>query len=125
MWFSLQETYEAKRKEFLSDLQHKEEEMRQMFVSKVKETEAELKDKEREVRSVSISYIASIVTLLDPIIYQTWCLYGAFLSMKVRRHIKIRSCVSYYIIILTVNVLKTNFNNCVKASVNFRRLVLL
>lgn len=46
---SLQETYEAKRKEFLGDLQRKEEEMRQMFVNKVKETEAELKDKEREV----------------------------------------------------------------------------
>uniref|UniRef100_A0A8C9WKF0 Septin n=1 Tax=Scleropages formosus TaxID=113540 RepID=A0A8C9WKF0_SCLFO len=47
--FSLQETYEAKRKEFLSDLQRKEEEMRQMFVNKVKETEAELKEKEREL----------------------------------------------------------------------------
>uniref|UniRef100_A0A8C6SDB6 Septin n=1 Tax=Neogobius melanostomus TaxID=47308 RepID=A0A8C6SDB6_9GOBI len=47
--FSLQETYEAKRKEFLGDLQRKEEEMRQMFVNKVKETEAELKDKEREL----------------------------------------------------------------------------
>ncbi|TNM98686.1 hypothetical protein fugu_013250 [Takifugu bimaculatus] len=35
--FSLQETYEAKRKEFLTDLQRKEEEMRQMFVNKVKE----------------------------------------------------------------------------------------
>lgn len=48
--FSLQETYEAKRKEFLLDLQRKEEEMRQMFVNKVKETEAELKEKEKEVR---------------------------------------------------------------------------
>ncbi|XP_028816053.1 septin-8-A-like isoform X4 [Denticeps clupeoides] len=47
--FSLQETYEAKRKEFLIDLQHKEEEMRQMFVNRVKETEAELKEKEKEV----------------------------------------------------------------------------
>lgn len=46
---SLQETYEAKRKEFLSELQRKEEEMRQMFVNKVKETELELKEKEREV----------------------------------------------------------------------------
>lgn len=50
---SLQETYEAKRKEFLGDLQRKEEEMRQMFVNKVKETEAELKEKEREVSSVT------------------------------------------------------------------------
>uniref|UniRef100_A0A8C5QKM0 Septin n=1 Tax=Leptobrachium leishanense TaxID=445787 RepID=A0A8C5QKM0_9ANUR len=48
--FSLQETYEAKRKEFLGDLQRKEEEMRQMFVSKVKETEGELKEKERELQ---------------------------------------------------------------------------
>nr|XP_057919859.1 septin-8-A-like isoform X3 [Doryrhamphus excisus]XP_057919860.1 septin-8-A-like isoform X3 [Doryrhamphus excisus]XP_057919861.1 septin-8-A-like isoform X3 [Doryrhamphus excisus]XP_057919862.1 septin-8-A-like isoform X3 [Doryrhamphus excisus]XP_057919863.1 septin-8-A-like isoform X3 [Doryrhamphus excisus]XP_057919864.1 septin-8-A-like isoform X3 [Doryrhamphus excisus]XP_057919865.1 septin-8-A-like isoform X3 [Doryrhamphus excisus]XP_057919866.1 septin-8-A-like isoform X3 [Doryrhamphus exci len=47
--FSLQETYETKRKEFLRDLQHKEEEMRQMFVNKVKETEAELKEKEKEL----------------------------------------------------------------------------
>lgn len=46
---SLQETYEAKRKEFLGELQRKEEEMRQMFVNKVKETELELKEKEREV----------------------------------------------------------------------------
>ncbi|XP_042560850.1 septin-8-A-like isoform X3 [Clupea harengus] len=47
--FSLQETYEAKRKEFLGDLQHKEEGMRQMFVNRVKVTEAELKEKEREL----------------------------------------------------------------------------
>uniref|UniRef100_A0A665W5G1 Septin n=1 Tax=Echeneis naucrates TaxID=173247 RepID=A0A665W5G1_ECHNA len=47
--FSLQETYEAKRKEFLGELQRKEEEMRQMFVNKVKETEAELKEKEKEL----------------------------------------------------------------------------
>ncbi|CAM9485475.1 unnamed protein product [Bubo scandiacus] len=47
--FSLQETYETKRKEFLGELQKKEEEMRQMFVNKVKETEAELKEKEREL----------------------------------------------------------------------------
>ncbi|XP_017279705.1 septin-8-A [Kryptolebias marmoratus] len=47
--FSLQETYEAKRKEFFRELQHKEESMRQMFVNKVKETEAELKEKEKEL----------------------------------------------------------------------------
>ena len=46
---SLQQTYETKRKEFMAELQRKEEEMRQMFVNKVKETEAELKEKEREV----------------------------------------------------------------------------
>lgn len=48
--FSLQETYEAKRKEFLEDLHRKEEEMRQLFVSRVKETESELKEKERELQ---------------------------------------------------------------------------
>ena len=48
--FSLQQTYESKRQEFLGDLQGREEEMRQMFVLRVKEKEAELKDAEREVR---------------------------------------------------------------------------
>ncbi|KAM6924038.1 septin-8-A-like isoform 2-T2 [Xenentodon cancila] len=47
--FSLQETYEAKRKEFLIELQQKEESMRQMFVNKVKEAEVELKEKEKEL----------------------------------------------------------------------------
>ncbi|XP_068596955.1 septin-8-A-like isoform X2 [Brachionichthys hirsutus] len=47
--FSLQETYEAKRREFLVDLQRREEEMRQMFVNKVKATEEELKEKEKEL----------------------------------------------------------------------------
>lgn len=51
---SLQQTYEAKRKEFLTDLQRKEEEMRQMFVNKVKEAEAELKEKEKEVSGGSV-----------------------------------------------------------------------
>lgn len=46
---SLQETYEAKRNEFLGELQKKEEEMRQMFVMRVKEKEAELKEAEKEV----------------------------------------------------------------------------
>lgn len=51
MWLlnSLQETYEAKRNEFLGELQKKEEEMRQMFVMRVKEKEAELKEAEKEV----------------------------------------------------------------------------
>ncbi|TRY54729.1 hypothetical protein DNTS_031255 [Danionella cerebrum] len=48
--FSLQETYVAKRREFIGELQLKEEQMRQMFVNKVKETEAELKEKERELQ---------------------------------------------------------------------------
>ncbi|XP_051514227.1 septin-8-B isoform X1 [Myxocyprinus asiaticus] len=47
--FSLQETYVTKRREFIGELQLKEEQMRQMFVNKVKETEAELKEKEREL----------------------------------------------------------------------------
>lgn len=47
--FSLQETYEAKRNEFMGELQKKEEEMRQMFVQRVKEKEAELKEAEKEV----------------------------------------------------------------------------
>ncbi len=52
MWFvvfSLQETYEAKRNEFMGELQKKEEEMRQMFVQRVKEKEGELKEAEKEV----------------------------------------------------------------------------
>ncbi|CDQ67558.1 unnamed protein product [Oncorhynchus mykiss] len=47
---SLQETYEAKRHEFLGDLQRREEEMRQMFVQRVKEKETELKEAERELQ---------------------------------------------------------------------------
>ncbi|TTD03346.1 Septin-8-B [Bagarius yarrelli] len=47
--FSLQETYVAKRREFIAELQRMEEDMRQMFVVKVKETEAELKEREREL----------------------------------------------------------------------------
>merc|ERR1712002_226321 len=47
--FSLQETYEAKRNEFMGELQKKEEEMRQMFVQRVKEKESELKDSEKEL----------------------------------------------------------------------------
>nr|XP_061799143.1 septin-8-like isoform X1 [Nerophis lumbriciformis] len=48
---SLQQTYEAKRQEFLVELQRREDEMRQMFVQRVKEKEAELKDAERELQS--------------------------------------------------------------------------
>ena len=47
---SLQQTYEAKRQEFLVELQKREDEMRQMFVQRVKEKESELKEAEREVR---------------------------------------------------------------------------
>lgn len=48
---SLQQTYEAKRQEFLVELQKREDEMRQMFVQRVKDKEAELKEAEREVYS--------------------------------------------------------------------------
>ncbi|XP_031414307.1 septin 10 isoform X1 [Clupea harengus] len=47
---SLQETYEAKRQEFLGELQRREEEMRQMFVQRVKEKEMELKEAERDLQ---------------------------------------------------------------------------
>ncbi|KAI1902763.1 hypothetical protein AGOR_G00019350 [Albula goreensis] len=47
--FSLQETYEAKRQEFMGELQKEEEEMRQTFVQRVKEKEAELKEAEKEL----------------------------------------------------------------------------
>ncbi|MEE6496910.1 hypothetical protein FKM82_002525 [Ascaphus truei] len=47
--FSLQETYEAKRNEFLGELHKEEEEMRQLFVQRVKEKEGELKEAEKEL----------------------------------------------------------------------------
>uniref|UniRef100_A0A8C6Y8K5 Septin n=1 Tax=Naja naja TaxID=35670 RepID=A0A8C6Y8K5_NAJNA len=50
MALSLQETYEAKRHEFLGELEQKQEEMRQMFVQRVKEKEALLKEAERELQ---------------------------------------------------------------------------
>lgn len=53
---SLQETYEAKRNEFLGELQKKEEEMRQMFVMRVKEKEAELKEAEKEVSHLPVLF---------------------------------------------------------------------
>lgn len=49
VYHSLQQTYEAKRQEFLAELQKREDEMRQIFVQRVKEKEAELKEAEREV----------------------------------------------------------------------------
>ncbi|NXC46538.1 SEP10 protein, partial [Penelope pileata] len=48
---SLQEAYEAKRREFYLGLQRKEEEMRQKFVQKVKEKEAVLKEAEQQVQA--------------------------------------------------------------------------
>lgn len=61
--FSLQETYEAKRNEFMGELQKKEEEMRQMFVQRVKEKEAELKEAEKEVVMVLFTHINSLIVL--------------------------------------------------------------
>uniref|UniRef100_A0A6M2DMN2 Septin n=1 Tax=Xenopsylla cheopis TaxID=163159 RepID=A0A6M2DMN2_XENCH len=48
---SFQQTFEAKRSHHLQELQHKEDEMRQMFVVRVKEKEAELKEAEKELHS--------------------------------------------------------------------------
>lgn len=61
---SLQQTYEAKRQEFLGELQRREEEMRQTFVQRVKEKEAELKDAEREVRLSWLAIVALVVQSL-------------------------------------------------------------
>lgn len=72
---SLQETYETKRKEFLCELQKKEEEMRQMFVNKVKETESELKEKEREVSMADNDSTRQIPTLDRTEFFFLFCLY--------------------------------------------------
>lgn len=49
MCFSLQETYEQRRKDYMGELQKREDEMRSNFIKKVKEKEAELKQEEQEV----------------------------------------------------------------------------
>ena len=49
IFFSLSETYELKRQQHLTELNKKEEDMRQAFVIRVKEKEAHLKDTEKEV----------------------------------------------------------------------------
>lgn len=51
---SFQQTFEAKRTNHLSELQMKEDEMRQMFVVRVKEKESELKDTEKDVSFILI-----------------------------------------------------------------------
>jgi septin 6/8/11 len=48
---SLQETYEKKKQEHVSEMHKKEEDMRQMFVVRVKEKEAELKEAEKELQA--------------------------------------------------------------------------
>ena len=47
--YSFSESYEQKRQQLTSELQKKEEEMKQMFVVRVKEKESELKDAEKAV----------------------------------------------------------------------------
>ena len=49
IFFSLSETYELKRQQHLTELNKKEEDMRQAFVIRVKEKEAHLKETEKEV----------------------------------------------------------------------------
>ncbi|XP_046852201.1 septin-8-A-like [Xenia sp. Carnegie-2017] len=46
---SLQETYEQRRKDYMGELQKREDEMRSNFIKKVKEKEAELKQEEQEL----------------------------------------------------------------------------
>lgn len=46
---SLQETYEQRRKDYMGELQRREDEMRSSFIKKVKNKEAELKQEEQEV----------------------------------------------------------------------------
>lgn len=62
---SLQQTYEAKRQEFLVELQRREDEMRQMFVQRVKEKESELKEAEREVCRSSGTESRQLVAVLS------------------------------------------------------------
>lgn len=50
---SFQQIFEAKRFAHMEQLQHDEDEMREMFVVRVKEKEAELKEIEREVMPVA------------------------------------------------------------------------
>uniref|UniRef100_A0A4W4HFA6 Septin n=1 Tax=Electrophorus electricus TaxID=8005 RepID=A0A4W4HFA6_ELEEL len=47
--FSLQDIYMTKRREFLTEVHHREDAMRQAFITRVKETEAQLKEREREL----------------------------------------------------------------------------
>lgn len=76
--FSLQETYEAKRNEFMGELQKKEEEMRQMFVQRVKEKEAELKEAEKEVGCfvVIVCNFVAILIQTSPKCYRKLTLHG-------------------------------------------------
>lgn len=65
---SLQQTYEAKRQEFLVELQKREDEMRQMFVQRVKEKESELKEAEREVYKLCISCMLCVKIVVNILI---------------------------------------------------------
>ena len=46
----MQETYEQRRKDYMGELQKREDEMRSSFIKKVKNKEAELKQEEQEVQ---------------------------------------------------------------------------
>ena len=52
---SLQETYEQRRKDYMGELQKREDEMRSSFIKKVKNKEAELKQEEQEVGALSVN----------------------------------------------------------------------
>ena len=47
---SLQDTYEQRRKDYMGELQKREDEMRSSFIRKVNSKETELKQEEQEVR---------------------------------------------------------------------------
>lgn len=49
---SLQDTYEQRRKDYMGELQKREDDMRSSFIRKVKSKEAELKQEEQEVSAV-------------------------------------------------------------------------
>lgn len=57
LFTSLQETYEQRRKDYMGELQKREDEMRSSFINKVKNKEAELKQEEQEVLFVSVAIL--------------------------------------------------------------------
>lgn len=62
-YMSITETYEAKLTELKAEIQKKEDEIREGFVTKVKAKEAELKEADREVRLPRIIYYRTISNL--------------------------------------------------------------
>lgn len=51
---SLQDTYEQRRKDYMGELQKREDAMRSSFIKKVKSKEAELKQEEQEVSATAV-----------------------------------------------------------------------